>query len=77
MTILVGLIGCAVGVLYLKYSAQISNFTGSIGFAERYLGAGGTYTLHKVIGVLIILLSIWYAFGGLQTSITGTVGRLN
>jgi len=72
MHYIIGIIGVAAGIYYLKYSFQIANFTGSIGFAERYLGSGGTYLLHKIIGLLIIVISVLYAFGGLQ-SIAGKI----
>ena len=75
MNILIGIIGCVVGVVYLKYSFQIKEFIGPIGFAERYLGSGGTHTFHKLIGILIIVGSIMYAFGGLQELIARTLGR--
>jgi len=75
MSYLIGIIGCVGGFYYLKYSAKIRDFTGTVGFAEQYLGSGGTYTLHKLIGVLMIVLSIMYAFGGIQAILQATLGK--
>lgn len=75
MQYFMGFLGVVGGFFYIKYAYQISNFTGSIGFAERFLGGGGTYIFHKVMGVLIIMLSIMYAFGGLQSLLAGTLGK--
>ncbi len=75
MTYVTGIIGCVIGFFYLKYSFQIKEIIGNVGFAERYLGPGGTHLMHKIIGLLIIIGSILYAFGGLQSMIAGSLGR--
>ena len=75
MHYVVGILGCVAGFFYLKYSDKIANTFGSVAFAERYLGAGGTFTLHKIIGLLTIILSVLYMFGSLQAIIRGTLGK--
>lgn len=75
MSYVIGILGCVGGFFYLKYSTKIKDLTGNVGFAEQYLGSGGTYTLHKLIGVLMIVLSIMYAFGGLQAVLQSTLGK--
>ena len=75
MNYIYGIIGCVAGFFYLKYSGKIADTFGAFGFAEKWFGGGGTYTFHKIMGVLVILLSIMYAFGGLQALIAGTLGK--
>jgi hypothetical protein len=54
-----GVIG---GVLMMRYNYQLTQLFGYNSLAERYLGSGGTYTMWKLLGVLAILLAIWYVF---------------
>lgn len=75
MTLLYGIFGCVAGFFYLKYSGKIADTFGAVSFAERFLGPGGTYTFHKLVGVLVIILSVMYMFGGLQTMIRGAFGK--
>lgn len=62
-----GFVWVVIGTLVIKYSFQITNLFGKIGWAENHLssGLGGTYTLYKLIGVVIIILAMLYMFGGL------------
>jgi len=70
--ILVIIIFWPLAFMILKYRRRIKEFTGEIGFAERYLGMGGTNTLIVIIGILVFILSLMYALGTLQ-SFTGRV----
>jgi len=54
------------GILLLKYTEPIKRLTGDIGFAEKYLGSGGTYTLIKLIALGIIIFGFVYASGQLD-----------
>ena len=45
-----GLIGMIGGFLILVYRRQIKNVVGSIGFAEKIFGAGGTWTFLALLG---------------------------
>ena len=56
--------GVPFGYLLLRYYEKIGNSIGEIGFAEKYLGSGGTYTFIKLLGILIILFSFIYPLGG-------------
>ncbi|MFA5792835.1 MAG: hypothetical protein WC897_03115 [Candidatus Gracilibacteria bacterium] len=76
MQIIQGLLGMAVGFLILLFRARIKDFTGDIGFAERYLGPGGTWTLFIIIGVATFILSLMWATGTLQSFTVGTFGSL-
>ncbi len=56
----------ALGILIMKYTVQITNNTGKIDFAEKYLGTGigaGTYTFWRLFGLLMCILSILWLFG--------------
>lgn len=58
------------GVLLMKYSVQVTNFTGKISLAEKYLGAGigaGTYTWWKLVGLGFCILSVLWLFNMLPT----------
>ena len=59
-----GLVGVAVGFLVVKYSFQITNMFGRIDWAEQHLS--GTYTFYKIVGVIFIILSMLYMFGGIN-----------
>lgn len=62
-----GFIGVAAGFLVIKYTYQLVSIFGQIGWAETHLrgGMGGTYTLYKISGVVVIVLSMLYMFGGI------------
>jgi hypothetical protein len=49
-----------IGFGLIKYSFQITNFFGHIGWAEQHLGGGGTYSLYKIVGVIVVILSLYF-----------------
>ena len=53
------------GYLLMKYTVQITDFTGQIDWAEEYLrGFGaGTYTLWRIIGLIAIAGALLWIFG--------------
>jgi len=61
-----GLLGMILGMLIIIFRPQIKNFTGSIGFAERYLGVGGTWTFLVILGALLFVFSLMWATGTIQ-----------
>lgn len=67
MQLLQGFIGMVIGMLILIYRPQIKDFTGDVGFAEQYLGAGGTWTFLIIVGVAIFFFSLMWATGSLQS----------
>jgi len=73
--IIVGIFGIPLGILIMVYRFHLKQITGDIAFAEHYLGAGGTYTFFILLGILIAVLSMMYAFGNLQEFIGGTFGQ--
>jgi hypothetical protein len=74
MNFLIILIGFAIMIVVIKYRRAIHEFTGNIGFAERYVG-GGTVTFYVLLGILAFVLSLMYALGTLQGILEMTVGR--
>jgi hypothetical protein len=63
LKILVFVVGLGAGVGFIKYSYPLTQLFGFNSLAERYLGSGGTYTMWKILGVLVIVGTIWYVFG--------------
>jgi len=70
----VGIIGVPLGFLIIIYRYHLKQFTGNVGFAEQYLGAGGTYSLFVIVGLVVSILCMMYAFGTLQDFYTGYLG---
>ena len=52
----------------LKYRYQIYDFTGSWGWAEKYLGGNGTIFAISLIGMLLIGVGTAYPFGVIDFS---------
>ena len=65
-----GIILVATAIAIIKYAYQIGRFTGSLDWAERILGTGGTYLAIKLIGVIIIIVSIMYMAGTFSFTIS-------
>jgi hypothetical protein len=58
----------ALGFLLMKYTVQVTNMTGKIDFAEKYLGTGigaGTYTFWRLFGLIVCILSVLWLFNKL------------
>lgn len=73
---MVGIIGVPAGLAMLYYKVQIKDFLGKIGWAETYIGRGGTWDAIVIIGLLMSILSIMYMFGGLQEILINRLGPL-
>ncbi len=71
---IIGILGIIAGLLMLKYKEQVRDFLGNIDFANDYFGAGGTWTLVSIIGLLLPVLSVMYMFGTLQDFIRTILG---
>jgi len=62
--IVFGLIGIPLGILIMiKTNYIVDQITGFLGFAEQYLGSGGTYTFFRILGFVITLVSMFVMFG--------------
>ena len=72
--VLVFILGLPLGILIMVYRAQIKGLFGEIQWAEKNLGTGGTYTLILGMGLIVSILSVMYAFGSLQSFVSGSFG---
>jgi len=61
--IVLSLLGIGVGLVFVIYSYKITRTTGEFSWAVKYFGAGGTNTAIKLIGVIVILVSLFFLFG--------------
>lgn len=58
----------AVGVAFVMKTRDIYDFFGTVPFAEKYLGGGGTTLFYKLLGVVfcllgfIVMFNLWNAF---------------
>lgn len=75
MKLLILLVGSVVSFLLLKYRRPVKEFVGDIGFAEKYLGAGGTNTFIVLLAILVFVGSLMYVLGTFQTLLSATLGR--
>lgn len=73
MQVVQGLLAMVVGFLILVFRPRIKDFTGDIGFAERYLGVGGTWTFLLIVGVGIFVVGLMWATGTLQNLFWGNI----
>lgn len=62
LKIAVLILGLGVGTAFVKYSFQLTQIFGHNSLAEQYLGTGGSYTMWKLLGLIIIFGSVWYVF---------------
>ncbi len=60
MNIVWGLVGIVLSFLLIVYRVKINHFIGGIGWAERKLGPGGSYTLLVLIAILGFIFSLMY-----------------
>lgn len=54
--------GAIISFLSLRYSLQMARTFGKVGWAERYIGPGGTYTMWKAIGIIAPIVAVVYFF---------------
>jgi hypothetical protein len=77
MNILVGFIGIIIGFLLVWKADWIYRNFGSIDWAEQHLGnEGGTRLMWKLVGLIIIFVSLLIMFGMMGGIITGIFGNL-
>ena len=66
MRFILGPLIIVLGLLMIRYTVEITNFTGQIDWAEKYLGGGllaGTYTLWRLVGLVFMILAALWIFG--------------
>ena len=76
MKYILTLIAIVVGSLMVIKSAWfVANF-GRSNFAEQHLGGGGTYTMHKLVGICIIIIALLAVTGAMGEIIIAIFGRM-
>lgn len=63
MKFVIFVLGIVVGSLILKYTEPIVRTIGKNDWAEQYLGAGGSYTMWKLIALGIMVAGLVYWIG--------------
>ena len=64
------------GVLMMKYTVRLTQITGTVDFAEKYLKGGqlaGTYTWWRIVGFVFCVLSVLWIFGILNLNFLGPI----
>ncbi len=56
------ILGAGISFVSLRYTLQMARTFGKVGWAERYLGEGGTYTMWKIIGIIAPIIAVVYFF---------------
>jgi len=62
--IIIFLICATLAILILKYTEPLVRMIGKMSWAENRLGMGGTYTVWKLIAILLIVGSLVYLTTG-------------
>ena len=69
------------GVLLVWKTSPIVNSVGRFAWAERHLGATGTYTFYKLVGVVLIVIAMLTVTGIgegiLESLVGGFVGNVS
>lgn len=60
MKFLVFVAAVIIALLIMKYTEPIVRLVGKNDLAEKYLGMGGTYTMWKLIALLIVIVALLY-----------------
>jgi len=65
------IIGVGIGILIVMYNRWLVRTVGMNSWAERTFGGGGTYTMWQLIGVVVIIGTVLYVTGTLDTVFVG------
>jgi hypothetical protein len=77
MTIIIGLILLAVGVLIIWKTEPIFRFFGKVSFADQYFGTeGGSRLFYKLIGLMVIFFGLLMVTGQSDGFLEGTIGKV-
>jgi hypothetical protein len=74
-SIIYGLMLASAGVAILKYRKIVHDWTGGWGWAEHYLGRGGTYTAICLMACGMIILGVATFFGKIDWSQRAIAGQ--
>ncbi|MBI5754014.1 hypothetical protein HZA40_02620 [Candidatus Peregrinibacteria bacterium] len=67
-------VGCPLGFVIMYFKRAIKEFIGEVGFAEKYLGMGGTNTFVVLVGILVFIGSLMYGLGTFQALLDSSLG---
>ncbi len=76
MDIVIALILVGAGFLMILKTDGVIGFFGRNSWAERHLGAGGSISFYKLIGVVLIIISMLWITGLLDNLFLGPFGSL-
>jgi hypothetical protein len=62
------------GLAVVVYREKLQRITGNLDFAEKYLG--DTYNAYLLIGLLMMVLSIFWVTGILDGLLDATLGKI-
>jgi len=62
------------GFLLLIYRSKVKDLTGDIGFAEKYLGVGGTWTFFILLGIGFFIFGLMWMTGTFQSGFESFLG---
>jgi hypothetical protein len=64
------------GLALVVYREKVQRFFGDFPLAEQWLGAGGTFTFILLVGLFVMVGSIFWITGVLDFVVQGTIGRV-
>jgi len=64
------------GILLMIYRGKVKDFTGDIGFAEKYIGVGGTWTFFILLGVGLFIFGLMWMTGTFQAGMESFLGGI-
>ena len=76
LRVLLGLVIVVVGAFFVIRTRTIVDFFGSVDFAERYLGGGGTNLFYKLLGIVFCLVGFLVATNLWSAFLQATLGSL-
>ncbi|OGJ47806.1 hypothetical protein A2344_05125 [Candidatus Peregrinibacteria bacterium RIFOXYB12_FULL_41_12] len=73
---IIGFLAMIGGFLILVYRAKVKDLVGDIGFAEKYIGVGGTWTFLILLGIGFFIFGLMWMTGTLQSGVGGFLGGI-
>jgi hypothetical protein len=68
--IFLGLLIFTAGFLMIYKNKSLVSFTGRNSWGEKLFGSGGTFTLYKILGILVMAIAFLYLIGKLDEMFT-------
>jgi hypothetical protein len=76
LRIIIGSILVAIGSYMVIKTSVFRDFFGSVPFAEKYLGGGGTNIFYKTLGIVILLIGFLWATNLWGAFLNATLGSI-